>query len=396
LLTRGDSRILAASEMGGSPMRVLMISKACVVGAYQTKLEELARFPDLELTVIVPPYWREGRSRLQLERAHIRGYELVVARMAFNGHFHMHYYPSLGQHMHAVRPDIVHIDEEPYNLATAHAMWLAKRHRAKALFFTWQNLLRSYPFPFGAMERYNYAQADYALAGNAAAVEVLRAKGYRGPVEVIPQFGVDPAIYRPSITETSGVSKPWKPCGDSEQFVIGYAGRLVPEKGVDILLRAVAGLEGCWLAEIVGGGPERAHLEELASDLGIAGRVTFHGWVASAEMPRWLNRFDVLVLPSLTRPNWREQFGRILVEAMACEVPVIGSDSGEIPNVIGEVGLATPEGDVEALRHALRAVRSEPDARARWGEPGRRRVLARYTQARIAARTYEVYRRLSS
>ena len=70
----------------------------------------------------------------------------------------------------------------------------------------------------------------------------------------------------------------------------------------------------------------------------------------STEVPAVLRALDVLVLPSLTTPSWKEQFGRVLQEAMACAIPVVGSDSGEIPHVIGDAGLVTPEGDAAALR----------------------------------------------
>jgi len=108
-------------------IRVLIVSKACLVGAYQRKLEEIAAFPDIDLTVIVPPEWREpGGATVRLERAHVTGYELLAEPMMFNGHFHLHFYPRLGRHFARVRPQVVHIDEEPYNLATFQAMWLAR------------------------------------------------------------------------------------------------------------------------------------------------------------------------------------------------------------------------------------------------------------------------------
>ena len=178
-------------------MRVLMLSKACVVGAYQRKLEEIAACPDIALTVAVPPEWRDERGVMRLERAHTRGYELVVEPMAFNGSFHLHYYPRFGQLIARLRPDIVHLDEEPYNFATWHALRFARRCGAKTLFFSWQNLLRRYPFPFSRFEHTVLQQADAAIVGNHASADVWRAKGYAGPIHVIPQFGVDPEIFRP-------------------------------------------------------------------------------------------------------------------------------------------------------------------------------------------------------
>jgi len=366
-------------------LRVLMVSKACVVGMYQKKLEELARFQDVELSLVVPPYWRQGRSILTLEKAYTAGYALHVLPMALNGHFHLHFYRGLGKLVRQLSPHIVHIDEEPYNLATFLVMRTATENRATALFFTWQNLLRRYPFPFSFFERYNLAHAACAIAGNQEAVGTLRTKGYRGPVYLLPQFGVDPDVYRK--LEPSPRQR--------DRFVIGYFGRLVEEKGVQVLLRAVAELEGQWTLHIVGDGPYRTTLEALTTQLGVENRVLFEPWVPSATMPRRLNDLDVLVLPSLTRHNWKEQFGRVLVEAMACEVPVVGSSSGEIANVIADAGRIFPEGDAGALRDALTQLVDHPSLRLALGRRGRTRVLERYTQKRIAAETRAIYLQLS-
>jgi glycosyltransferase involved in cell wall biosynthesis len=366
-----------------------MVSKACIVGAYQKKLEELARFPDVELTVVVPPYWRDERGVTRLEREHTQGYELVVERLALNGHFHLHFYPGLAKHFRSIQPHIVHIDEEPYNVATWQAMRLAKIHGVKAVFFTWQNLHRRYPPPFSLMESYNLRNADYAIAGNSEAVRVLGAKGYRGPVRVIPQFGVDPDKFK---VQSSKFKVPNSKIENRKsKITIGYVGRLVEEKGVHVLLRAVAGLGGGWQLRILGSGPQRVSLESLATELGIAEQVRFEDPVPSTQMPGYYNQLDALVLPSLTRPNWKEQFGRVLIEAMACGVPVVGSDSGEIPNVIGEAGLVFAEGDVQALRANLYQLMADPVLREELARKGRERVLAHYTQAQVAAKTYQVY-----
>ena len=379
-----------------------MISKACIVGAYQKKLEELARLPDVELTVVVPPYWRDERGVMRLEREHTQGYNLVVERMALNGHFHLHFYPGLAKHFRRRKPDIVHIDEEPYNVSTWQAMRLAKKHEAKAVFFTWQNTHRRYPPPFSLIESYNLRSADHAIAGNSEAVGVLKAKGYRGPVRVIPQFGVDTEIYKLKVQSSKLKAPNSQFTIRNSQFTIGYVGRLVEEKGVHILLRAVAGLSGAcaepsrstWRLRILGSGPQRSRLERLAAELGIAERVSFEDWIPSTQMPGYYNQLDALVVPSLTRPNWKEQFGRVLIEALACGAPVVGSDSGEIPNVIGDAGLVFAEGDVQALRDKLSQLMADPALREELAQRGRERVLAHYTQAQVAAKTYHVYREL--
>ena len=367
-------------------MRVLMISKACLVGAYQRKLEEMARHPGVELTVAVPPEWRDERGAIRLERAHLEGYELVVAPIAFNGSFHFHFYPGLRRLFQRVQPDVVHVDEEPYNLATWHAVGLAKRFNARSVFFSWQNLLRRYPFPFNRMERDVLQKVDAAILGSQDSLAVWRAKGYAGPAVVLPQFGVDPELFSPD----------GSPPAPGREFVIGYTGRLVPEKGVDLLLRAAAELPPSVRVRIVGSGPSQGRLKRLAAGLGIGERVAFEPLRSSVQMPGLFRQLDVLVLPSRTQSNWKEQFGRVLVEAMACGTPVVGSTCGEIPNVIGDAGLVFAEGDAPALAKHLQYLHATPSVRAALAARGRERVLERYTQSRVAAETVRVYRQVVS
>jgi glycosyltransferase involved in cell wall biosynthesis len=172
---------------------------------------------------------------------------------------------------------------------------------------------------------------------------------------------------------------------------LGFVGRLVPEKGADLVIRALARLPVRVQLEIVGEGTERTRLELLAAQLGVRDRVIFRGSVPAALMPEALNRFDLLVVPSRTRRNWKEQFGRVIIEAMACGVPVVGSSSGEIPHVIGDPSLIFPEDDVEALARLLATLLANPERLRELGETGRRRVLAHYTQRRIAEQYYAVY-----
>jgi glycosyltransferase involved in cell wall biosynthesis len=128
--------------------------------------------------------------------------------------------------------------------------------------------------------------------------------------------------------------------------------------------------------------------------LALDGQVAFDAARPSGDVPAYLNQLDVLVLPSRTQSNWKEQFGRVLVEAMACGVPVVGSTCGEIPNVVGDAGLVFPEGDTDALRGRLNQLMTTPELRCRLGQAGRERVLAHFTQAEIARRTVELYRAL--
>ena len=363
-------------------MRIMIISKACLVGSYQTKLEEIAKLDNIELTVIVPPSWNDPAAPMQLERNHTEGYQLCVDPIRFNGQYHTFYFPTLKKRLAEFQPDVLHIDEEPYNLATWLAWRQGRQAGAKTLFFSWQNIERSYPIPFSTMEKQVLNGVDFAIMGNRDAQNVWRNKGYDGPSKIIPQFGIDPTIYVPPTQRDSGRS-----------FVIGSANRrLVPEKGVDLLLLAAAKLPGVWRLHIAGEGPERPYLEQMAYELGIAERVQFDGPISSSQMPAYLQQMDALVLSSRTQTNWKEQFGRILVEAMACQVVVVGADSGEIPNVIGDAGLIFAEDDADALQNQLAQLMKSETLRQSLGQKGRQRVLANYTQAQIAAQTVAVYR----
>ncbi len=367
-------------------MKVLVLSKALVVGTYQRKLELIAQAPDVELVAVVPPVWKEpGVGSVPLERAHTRGYQLLSRPIALNGHFHLYFWPSLGRLLRQERPDVLHVDEESFNLATFQALFLGSRAGARGLFFNWANIDRRLPPPFSWMERYNLAHAAYAVAGNPAAAAILRRKGYTGPLAVIPQFGVDEAAFCPA---------PPSPLrsllGTEGSLCIGYVGRLVPQKGLLDLFEAVAGMAGVWLL-VAGRGEQEPALRLRATAPDLRGRVEFAGHVPSDRLPDLYRRMDVLVLPSRTTPRWKEQFGRVLIEAMACGVAVVGAASGEIPNVIGPAGLVYPEGDLPELRERLERLR-DPALRAELGRQGRERVLAHYTQARIAQAYLDVYR----
>ena len=369
--------------------RVLLLSKALVVGIYQRKLEEMARL-EIDLLALTPPSWKDERGETNLERVYTTGYRLETVPIALNGNFHLHWYPGLAKRIEDFQPQIIHIDEEPYNLATWQALRIARKIGAKTLIFSWQNIRRVYPPPFSWGEGWTLSQVDHVLAGTQSAAHVWRAKGYAGPMTVIPQFGVDPDLFAP-------VLNPLSPADLGERarvFTIGYVGRLVEEKGIHLLLRAAARLDGEWRLRLVGSGPYWNALESLAGQLGIGDRLDRIEWVESAGMPMQYQKMDVLAIPSLTRLNWKEQFGRVITEAMASGLPVIGSDSGAIPDVMGSAGMIVPEGDIDSLTDALRRLRDDPAERARLGQAGRARVLAHFTHAQVAAATVRVYEQL--
>jgi glycosyltransferase involved in cell wall biosynthesis len=368
-----------------------MLSKALVVGAYQKKAEELAALPGVELTVAVPPVWREpGVGDQVLERRFVRGYQLAVLPIWLNGRHHIHFYPAIERLVAHVRPDVFHIDEESFNFATYQAMRAGVRFGARCCFYSWATVDRRYPPPFGWFERYAFHHAAHAIAGAQEAADILRRHGYCGPISVLPQFGVDPDLFAPK--DERRKTKDERLEERPSSFVIGYLGRLVPQKGLLDLIEALALLPAHTRVRLIGDGVQKLQLLARAAELGVRDRLELVAW--TNDVPAELRQLDALALPSHTTRGWKEQFGRVLIEAMSCGVPVVGSSSGEIPNVIGDAGLIYPEGDVPALAASLERLATQPALHATLAGRGRVRVLERYTQAALARQYYEVYREM--
>jgi len=375
-----------------------MLSKALVVGAYQKKAEELAALPGVELTVAVPPVWREpGVGDQVLERRFIHGYQLAVLPIWLNGRHHVHFYPAIERLVAQFRPDVFHIDEESFNFATYQAMRAGVRYGARCCFYNWATVDRRYPPPFGWFEHYAFRHATHAIAGVAEAAAIIRRHGYGGPISILPQFGVDPELFAPAKHQAPSTEHQGRAYGSqfsilNSQFVIGYLGRLVPQKGLLDLVEALALLPTYMRVRLIGDGVQKQQLLARAAALGVGERLELVSW--TNDVPAELRRLDALALPSRTTNSWKEQFGRVLIEAMSCGVPVVGSSSGEIPNVIGDAGLIYPEGDVRALAATLQRLAEQPALYADFIRRGRARVLEHYTQAALARQYYEVYREM--
>jgi glycosyltransferase involved in cell wall biosynthesis len=363
-------------------MKVLYISKALVVAAYRDKLRALGEYATV--TAVIPERW--GRARIEDGDAATPVVRYWPVRL--DGHNHLHVYRSVGALLRQARPDLVHIDEEPYSLVAAQLGRACHRLGIPFVFYAWQNLDKRLPPPFGAVRRYVLRRAAAGLAGSDDAAGILRRAGFTGPLAVVPQFGVDVRRFAPDRRAAARLRARFGvPAG---ALLVGFGGRLVREKGVHLLLEAARGLPDVHVL-FIGGGPERPALQRDAVLWEMWDRVHFTGALHSLAVPAHLAALDILVLPSLRAAGWVEQFGRILVEAMACGVPVIGAASGEIPRVIGDAGLVVPGGDAAALRAAIGGLGVDGIRRDELGRRGRARVLDRYTNERIAADTARLY-----
>jgi len=295
-------------------------------------------------------------------------------------------YGTLAFGLRRFHPDIVHVEEEPDSLAALQVALARRRwaRRTRLVYHTWQNVRRELGPGARALLALTLRSADAILCASREAERVWRSLGFTGLTRTILPQGVDVSSFAPPPAPP--------PPG---RFSVGYVGRLAAEKGCATLLDAVAALEPPAELTLVGDGPERRALEVRAGALGLAGRVRFTGTLPHESLPGVFAGFDVVVLPSRTTAVWKEQFGRVLAEAMACAVSVVGSDSGAIPDVIGDAGLVFPEGDAAALAQRLRTLRESPALRRQLGRRGRERAVAEFSEATLARQTAAFYRELA-
>lgn len=373
-------------------MKLLVVSHPCVTPSNQAFFAELERQTGWALTLVGPATWRSeyGMTPALRRGAGFRG-QLAPVPVWGAGNIPLHTYRTVfAGLLRAAAPDVVYVHHEPYAVATAQiylANWLTIRRPIG--FFTWQNIPKRYPPPFRHLERMVYRQSAFALTGSEEATAVLRSKRYEGPAVVLPA-GIDAARYAPSI-ESEQLRADL--CRTEDEALIGFVGRIAEEKGLITLVRALKHIEDLrWRLVIVGTGPQEAHLDAQLRAIGLEERVLRTGYVSHDEAPKYLAAFDILAVPSETRPNWKEQFGRVIIEAMASGTPVVGSDSGEIPHLIRRTGggVVFPEGEAAACAAALRTLLEDPARRYRLGAEGRGRVRARYTHASLARRFADV------
>lgn len=354
-----------------------VVSHTYAVPANRGKIEALRATCGVACQLVTPRRWKDALTDVAVE-SRGAGDVVLPVRLAGRGAFYWMPPRLLHRAVAGFGGDLVHVEEEPFSVTALMCAHIARRLRVPLTVFTWENIFRRLPLPFEVIRRRVLSTATHVIAGNNEGAGLLKRWGYAGAVSVIPQLGVAPPEHAVRSTP------------DHNEFCIGYFGRLVPEKGVASLIDAVDALPGARL-RLVGKGPEEDVLRERARVRGLANAVTFVGGVSHEAVPAQLAEVDVLVLPSLTTPRWKEQFGHVLVEAMTRGVPVVGSSSGAIPEVIGDAGLIFPEGDVSELAAVLRRLREYPALRGRLAVAGKARVESEYTDAVIARRTRAVW-----
>ena len=356
-------------------MRVLTIAHNAVAASNRARVDALRR-AGVEVTLLTPPWWFEEGRRIYAQG----GPDWRIGRTLLTGNGTRYLFATgLVEAIRATRPHVIDLFEEPFSLVALQtlAMRGLLAPQAAIVFYSAVNVTRRWRWPYQAIEQLSLRRADGAHMPNADAARILRDKGLalNRPVGVIP-LGVDAARFG----SAQAMSLPEVP-----RPRIGFVGRFEPVKGLRVLLDAFRQMIVPASVVLAGGGSERAQLTGQ--------RVFVRPPIDYDQLPSFLKAMDVLVLPSVTiLPLHREQFGRVLVEAMAAGTPVIGSNSGSIPEVIGDAGLIVPERNAGALAEAMDALLSRDDLRERCVTRGYERVQTRFDWHVIADQNVELFK----
>ncbi len=339
-------------------LRLAVISHPNTVTSNQAVYLKLGEM-GWNVTCIIPARWKDDYRPEGFRPRALPGLEHRVRFLpvANAGSPQRHFYlANPGRQIRALVPQIAFLEQEPFSVpAIQWSPWL-RRAGVPIVLQADENLDRPFPWPALLIRRWLLPRVNGIAARSPAAADLQRSWGATGLIRVVPH-----------------TTAPWTVAareGDPV-FTIGFAGRLVPQKGLGDLLEAASRLTGPIRLLVVGDGPMR----DTVSGFHLPnGRVELRTGVRPERMGAEYADMDVLVLPSSTTRTWAEQFGRVLVEAMLSGRPVVGSDSGEIPWVIETTGggRVFPEGDVGRLAEILNELKDSPAERARLGAQGAR------------------------
>lgn len=376
------------------PRRLLTIGHSYVVGLNRRLPHELARAGagKWEVTAVAPEFIHGDLRPISLEAFPNEANRLVSVRAYLTRRPHVMAYGRSLRRLFAEPWDLIHCWEEPYIVAGGQiARWAGRR---RLVYYTFQNISKRYWPPFNWIEQSSLARsAGWLAAGHTVEAALADRCGYAAkPHRVIP-LGVDVDAFRPDPTAGAQIRRSlgWTEPGAP---VIGYLGRFIAAKGLPMLMAALDSIRTPWRALFVGGGPMEAELRLWAGRFA-DGRVQLVTGVPHDAVPQYLNAMDALVAPSQTTPKWKEQLGRMLIEAMACGVAVIGSDSGEIPHVIGTSGLVVAEADPAAWTRAIGDLSESPVRRAQLAAAGLDRARTEFAWPVIARKHLEFFDELT-
>lgn len=333
------------------------------------------------LLLLTPRKWNNYLNKsINSEEEKVNNYRAVFCNVWFGFHFLIYLIKDLKKIIDDFQPDLIYCEQEPQSFVSFQVSFISRK--IPVIYFSWENINRDdiiYTL-FKPLRDFSYRSSVLMTAGSKDAARVMRSHGYKKLILVSPILGVNENIFIPLKGKKIENNK------NSDHFTIGYIGRFVDEKDVQTLIKAVSLVLKdikCQL-RLIGNGPLKEEYKRLTDNLGLTEIVHFYPPVMHDKIPEIMREFDCLVLPSKTTKKWKEQFGHVIIEAMACGVAVIGSSSGEIPNVIGDAGLIFEEGDSQGLAEKILLLNSDYELRKNLIKKGIERVRQKYTDKSIS------------
>jgi glycosyltransferase involved in cell wall biosynthesis len=362
-------------------MRAVIISHLYADPANRAKLRSLAGL-GVSLAVAVPDRWaaNDGRAHnttwgddtgVRVVPVSVRGRMAEPDRLHWNR-------KTLRRLLTDFRPDVLHVEEEPWTQPAAVSLRLARRLGIRAVVSTTESLPGGHSLRQRFRRERSLRLAHGIIGANRLALALATRRRPTIPQLTLPPLGVTPPAPLPRVPH--------------QGLAIGFVGRLVPERGLDLLFRACVGLTGKWTLTVIGTGPSQEELEGLAERLGISARISWLGPLPREAVDQVWPRLDCVVFPARTTPRWVPTAARGALHAMANGVTVVASDSGALPEIVGDTGRIVPEEDVPALLNALQELYSDRTECERLGAAGRRRVMEEFSDEAVATKTLGFWR----
>lgn len=370
-------------------LRVLFVSHTYIVGLNQGKLNAIAETGVVEVGLLVPQKWEAPQWNKQLElESPYPAIQTYSAPIWFSGRAGAYFYSPLAvlNTINHFRPDIIQVEQEVFSLSAFEIALFAKLFGKPLVLFGWENMARQLSPLRQWIRQFVFNTTQLILAGNHEGAEIMKQWGFKKPIEVMPQMGVDTTVFAPP-----------SPKSATARLTIGFVGRLSHHKGIDLLIEAACILRDRghdFQITLCGSGSDEATFQGTVNQYSLNDQFVWRGGVRHDEVPQEMAQFDVVVLPSRTIKTWKEQFGHVLIEAMAMGIPVVGSTCGEIPNVVGHPDLVFPEGDASALAQVLERLICEPEWRQQAAQHSLDRVHQYYTHERIAQRLIQLWQQI--
>ncbi len=371
---------------------------------YRRCADELGEIDDIDLSVLTVEGWdMNGKYReadaLQVESP----YDFILGKTFWSGKENRGFYVSgLHRAFKISQPEVIYLMEEPFSLFAIQVLALRAilLPNTPVIFFTWTNLsLRQFDYRpslwYSNVSRWVLPRMQYGLTANTDGIKVLREENFSAPTKMVG-YGVDTDSFR-LVSKEAKQSLHKKLDIPDEAAIIGFIGRMIWMKGLDLLLDSFAKLkqstEKTLILLLVGSGKEEMEILSRANEMGLSSSIRHVASVAQTDVPPYITIMDILVLPSRRVGMWAEQFGRVLVEAMAARTLVVGSSSGAIPEVIGNAGFVFEENNGDDLYRVLSdVVNLSDEEKNRMLLIGEERAASQYSWKRFAEESAEAIR----